>query len=438
MDVSRDGLEPALRAAVAEELQALVQVAEQTGRPIPSVQSQRLAGRAKAAEEMERWTAEAVSRGDSPLTDDEEKDLIARVLERLFSGTVGLDQLLSREDVTDIFVNGWDDVRVWTRDGAEERVAPVVSSDEEVIELVRTLGHRAGHLEREFTPAAPLLDLQLAGGARLAAMAWVSDRPYISLRRHSGDDMDLDELQARGMFDAGLATLMGALVGARQNLIICGPAGVGKTTLLRALLFTCDDDERIIVLEDEPELQLGRSRHLNHVVSAFARGANTEGAGTVSLADLSRATKRHRPLRVVVGEVRGEEVVDMMEAITQGVTGSMCTIHAETAAGLFQRIGLYAKHYPIDRIPSLVAVAVDVVIVLGTDTEGRRAVSEVLLVDDRHDPELHQPRTHPLFVRDRETGRAVPNPTSPMPVDLLDELAGHGYDPSLHTAEQAS
>ena len=125
-------------------------------------------------------------------------------------------------------------------------------------------------------------------------------------------------------------------------------------------------------------------------MSLFGRSPNSEGAGGVTLADLSRASKRHQPRRVVVGEVRGEEVVDMFEAMSQGIRGSMCTIHADTAYGLFERLPSYAKTYPVDRLMGLAALALDLVVVLGLDHRRRRVVREVLLVES-FDPRCSAP-----------------------------------------------
>lgn len=425
-------LEKSLRAAVARELKEITERAERGGDRKPTPLDQRMAGRSIALRELEAWTSAAIASGQIPLTGPEEVELVDRVLEWVFTGTVGFEELLSRPDVTDIFVNGWDDVRVWRADGAEERVEPFVTSDEALVDLVRQLAARHGHQEREWTTARPILDLQLQAGYRLAAAGFgVAARPYVTIRRYLSLDMTLDDLVERGALDPGLRSLFEAMVAARKNLVICGGQGTGKTTLLRALLFCCEPDERIVVIEDEPELQLAESTHLDHVVSLYGRSPNSEGAGGVTLADLSRASKRHQPRRVVVGEVRGEEVVDMFEAMSQGIRGSMCTIHADTAHGLFERLPSYAKTYPVDRLMGLAALALDFVVVLGLDDERRRVVREVLLVDS-YDADVQRPRSHQLFVPDPHTGRAARNPTSPMPAGLLDELAGFGYDPALH------
>lgn len=184
-----------------------------------------------------------------------------------FSPAPGLDQLLERPDVTDIFVNGCDDVRLVTIEGDTERADPIAATDAELVEMIQTLARRGGHMEREFTPSRPILDLQLPDGSRLAAAAWVTKRPYLTVRRHLLVDADQKDLVARGMYDEGLASLLSALVRARRNILIAGGQGVGKTTLLRALLHECRPDERIVVLEQEPELHLDESpgRH-DHVL----------------------------------------------------------------------------------------------------------------------------------------------------------------------------
>lgn len=292
-------------------------------------------------------------------------------------------------------------------------------------------------MEREFTPSKPILDLQLADGSRLAAAAWVTKRPYLTVRRHLLVDADQDDLVGRGMYDRGVASLLAALVRARRNVLIAGGQGVGKTTLLRALLHECRQDERIIVLEQEPELHLDAmpGRH-DHVLVFMERGANTEGVGAVTLADLGRAIKRFTPRRIVVGEVRGPEVIDMLEAMTQGIAGSMCTIHADSSWSVFPRLPVYARaggrDWSTGDVLQLAALALDVIVFLSRDREGRRVISEIRHVQC-FDGGSGQVVTDEWFHPD-EDGHAVRNHAAPIPVRLLDELVDHGYDPSLHEA----
>lgn len=227
------------------------------------------------------------------------------------------------------------------------------------------------------------------------------------------------------------------MVRARWNLLICGGQGVGKTTLMRALLHECDPSERLVVLEQEPELHLDHdaTRH-NQVLVFMERSPNTEGVGGVSLADLSRVIKRFSPGRIVVGEVRGPEVIDMAEAMSQGIAGSMCTLHADSSYSVFARMAVYARSSGRDwktaDVMQLAALALDAVVFLNRSRDGRRVVAEIRRVE-HFDVDANQVVTDVWF-QPGPDGPAVPNPTSPIPVALLEQLVEHGYDPSLHTS----
>ena len=430
-----DELAASLRRTVADEIGEYLGRSSDAGSRVPDELDQQQMARAILRRELDARSRAALRLGESPLSADEEDMLLERVLATAFSAAPGLDALLRRRDVTDIFVNGCDDVRLVTVGGDTIIGEPIAGSDAELIEMIQTLARRGGHMEREFTQSRPLLDLQLPDGSRLAAAAWVTKRPYLTVRRHLLVDADQDALVDRGMYDHGIASLLAALVRARRNVLIAGGQGVGKTTLLRALLHECDRDERIIVLEQEPELHLDAmpGRH-DHVLVFMERGANTEGVGAVSLADLGRAIKRFTPRRIVVGEVRGPEVIDMLEAMTQGIAGSMCTIHADSSWSVFPRLPVYARaggrDWATGDVLQLAALALDVIVFLTRDRTGRRVVSEIRHVQG-FDSGSGQVVTDEWF-HPGECGHAVRNHAAPIPVRLLDELVSHGYDPTRH------
>ncbi len=420
---------------VADEIGDYMSMAAADGRALPSEMDQQQMASAILRRELDQRSVAAMRHGEQPMTPDEEDLISDQVLETAFSAAPGLDRLLQRLDVTDIHVNGCDDVRLSLISGRTEFAEPLARTDEHLIEMIQTFARRGGHMEREFTPNRPILDLQLPDGSRLAAAAWVTKRPYLTIRRHLLVDADQTELVRRSMYDRGLQSLFRSLVKAHKNVLVAGGQGVGKTTLLRALAHEFDPDDRVIVLEQEPELHLDSmpGRH-NQVLVFMERLANTEGVGAISLADLGRAIKRFTPQRIIVGEVRGPEVIDMLESMTQGISGSMCTIHADSSLSVFPRLPVYARaggrDWTTSDVLQLAALALDVIVFLGRDRAGNRVVSEVRYVQ-RFDNDSGQVVTDEWFTPDRD-GRAVRNPTAPIPLRLLDELVDHGYDPSLH------
>jgi energy-coupling factor transporter ATP-binding protein EcfA2 len=179
----------------------------------------------------------------------------------------------------------------------------------------------------------------------------VSARPTVSIRRHRYADLSLDDLCHMGAMDPAVRSLLAAAVRARKNIVVSGAMNSGKTTLLRALAAEIDPRERIVTIEQAFELGLdtGSTRHPD-IVALEARPANVEGEGRIPVADLVRRSLRMNADRVIVGEVLGDEVLPMLNAMSQGRSGSMCTIHAESSAGVFRRISSYAVQAP-ERLP---------------------------------------------------------------------------------------
>jgi pilus assembly protein CpaF len=440
-----DKLDVRLRRIVAAEIGEQAARREQDGlAPLDYLDRRHLARSILRRELDDQWRA-AQQRGEMTLTPEEEDRIIESVLGSVFSQLPGLDTYLARQDVTDIFAVGCDNVRVRTIGGEEHRVEPIAASDDDLILQIQALARKGGRLgldslgtqiEKEFSPARPLLDLQLSDGSRLAASAWVSARPVVTVRRHPLVDADQSVLvSAWKMYDEGVASLLSAAMRARLNILIAGGMGRGKTTLMRALLHECPPDERLVVLEQEPELQLAidGERH-DHVVEFVERPANMEGQGAVTLADLTHAVKRHAPDRIVVGEVRGPEVMFMLEAASDGIAGTMCTLHAQSSRQTFEKLVNYARRggATFDRgdVLQTAAFALDLIVYVDLTPDRRRVISEITQVCD-YDVEHKQVITNEWFVPGPDKA-TIRNPDAPIPIDMLDRLVEHGYDPDLH------
>jgi len=338
---------------------------------------------------LEREAQARLRRGLAPAGDDDDLAIAGAVHDRLF-GLGRLQPLLDDQRINDIAVNGCDRVFVTYRDGRRERSDPVADSDAELIELIRLAAARIGRTERRFDAAEPELNLQLPDGSRLHAIRDVSGRPCVSIRRHRFELSFLDELVALGTLGRPLAQLLASAVRARKNIVVCGATGAGKTTLLRALVNEIDPVERLVTVEDSLELSIDRFADLHpDVVALEARQANIEGRGGIELEQLVRMGLRMNPDRVMVGEVRGPELVPMLLAMTQGRDGSMCTIHAASARHVFDRALMYGLlppyGLPVEASAHLFASAVDFVVFVGdtaarTDGGRARTVQTVLEV----------------------------------------------------------
>jgi pilus assembly protein CpaF len=414
-----------LRAAVAAELTSRTTSSMLTvGRRLDR-QDQGALARDLINQQLERHAQECLAEGKPVLSEDEEEALARAVFDRIFN--LGrLQPLLDDERVQEVLANGHDQVFVEYEDGTKVQGPPLAASQGEFIELLREIGRRYGLSEREFNPGRPSLNLQLPDGSRLFAVAWVCDRPCLAIRRHRLMKVTLPDLERLGAVDGNLRSFLAAAVRARKQIIIAGATGVGKTTMLRALASEIPPSERIITIETELELGLDRFPELHpDCVALEAREANVEGVGTVTAADLVRMSLRMRPDRVIVGEVRGAEVIPMLNAMSQGNEGSMCTLHADSSATAFNKLALYAmqapERLPLDATALLAASAIDLVVFIsrrGND----RFVASVRQVVGSDGPRVV---TNELFAPGAD-GRAVQ--AMPIPASLLDEVVAHGYD----------
>jgi Flp pilus assembly CpaF family ATPase len=428
------GLEADLRRSVVDALAEFVGETEAAGHPAPSEADRRVRARGVLRRDIDGHIRAAQQRGEDVLSAEDEEALIERVVGSVFSPLPGAEPYLARADVTNIMAIGNDPVQLRLISGERVVAEPMVERDGDLIDLLQVAARRAGHAEKEFSETRPMLELQLRDGSRLAASAWITPRPYLSIRRHPLMRAHHSDLVALGEYDQGIETLLRAFVRARWNGMICGATDAGKTTLLRAMLEDVDGDEWPVTLESDPELRMDERPGPVRWRAFYERGPNAEGQGELTLAELSLRLKRHHPTRVIVGEVRGPEVITMLEAMTSGQRGSWCTMHADSPGGVFPRLFVYSAraegNWDREHVYSLGALALDVVIFLDNATDGRKVIAAVRHVES-YDPFTGQVVYGDWFVPAPD-GAAMPNPESPIPVELLDELVAHGYDPGLH------
>ena len=376
----------------------------------------------------------AAEGGRPALSWEERQDLVEALEARLF-GAGSLQQLLEDDSVENIDINGYRNVFVEYADGTSARVPPVTASDEDLIETVQTLAAHEGLSSRPFDVANPRVNIRLADGSRLYAVQAVTPFPAVSIRKHRYLRVRLKDLVAGGSLDEELAEFVSALVRARKNVMIAGATSAGKTTLLRALAGEIDPAERLVTVERSLELGLhdDEAGHPN-TVPMEERLPNTEGLGAVSMAQLVQASLRMNPSRVIVGEVLGDEVVTMLNAMTQGNDGSLSTIHANSSADVAHKIATYALQAP-ERLPweatvNLVAGGLDFIVFLRRVKTGdgqRRIVESVRELAGVEDGQL---KTNELWGRDGRAGPGGPvRRFASVQIACHDDLVDAGWRP---------
>jgi pilus assembly protein CpaF len=310
----------------------------------------------------------------------------------------------------------------------------VADSDDELVELVQILGAHSGLSSRPFDSANPQLDLRLPDGSRLSAVMGVCARPTVSIRRARLGKVFLSDLVGTGTMTQEVAEFLEAAVAARKNIMIAGSTNSGKTTLLRALANEISPTERLVTVERALELGLGEFADLHPNVVAFEeRLANSEGVGAIAMSDLVRRSLRMNPSRVIVGEVLGEEIVTMLNAMSQGNDGSLSTIHANSSMEVFNRISTYAiqstERLPIEATHMLIAGSLNFVVFLRKRNEysigGRlvravESIREVTGIDGRV-------LSSEVFAMSPD-GVAVAH----APVECIADLEAAGYQQRVH------
>jgi pilus assembly protein CpaF len=328
---------------------------------------------------LERVVGHLVSREGPVLSNRDRAALIRRVVDEAL-GLGVLEPLLADEDVTEIMVNGAGDVFI-ERAGRIERVDTRFTSEDQ---LYQTIDRIVSAVNRRVDESSPMVDARLPGGERVNVIIppLSLSGPVVTIRRFPRP-YRLEELVAKGSLDPVMAAFLAGCIRARLNVLISGGTGSGKTTMLNSLSAFVPPGERIITIEDSAELSLQQQ----HVIRLESRPANVEGHGEITIRDLVRNSLRMRPDRIIVGEVRGGETMDMLQAMNTGHEGSLCTVHANSSDDAILRLETLASmselNIPSDSLRDQINGAIDVIIHLARTADGARRMVEICTLASR-------------------------------------------------------
>ena len=310
----------------------------------------------------------------APLSASDKAQLIQDVSDDIL-GYGPIDPLLRDDDVSEIMCNGPDSVYV-ERDGLLTK-DPVTFVDES--HLRRIIDKIVGQVGRRIDESTPMCDARLPDGSRVNAIIspLTIGGPFLTIRKFKADPLQIDDLIRFGTLDANAARFLQACVLGRLNIIVSGGTGTGKTTTLNVLTSFIPEGERIVTIEDAKELQL----HQDHVLCLESRPANIEGRGQVTIRDLVKNSLRMRPDRIVIGECRAGEALDMLQAMNTGHDGSLTTVHANTPRDTLSRLEtltlMAGFDLPVRAIREQMASAIDLIIQIGRLRDGSRRVTHV-------------------------------------------------------------
>ncbi|RFU86243.1 CpaF family protein [Streptomyces triticagri] len=325
---------------------------------------------------LERVLGHIISREGPVLSTSQRSQLIRRVVDEAL-GLGVLEPLLEDASVTEIMVNGPDAIFVERAGRVEQLPMRFASNDQ----LMQTIERIVSTVNRRVDESTPMVDARLPSGERVNVII-----PPLSLTgatltiRRFPKPYKLSELIRLGSLDEQMLMLLSGFVRARFNVIVSGGTGTGKTTLLNSLSALIPDHERIITIEDSAELQLQQA----HVIRLESRPPNVEGKGQITIRDLVRNSLRMRPDRIIVGEVRGGETLDMLQAMSTGHDGSLATVHANTAEDALMRLmtlgSMSEVKIPFEALKDQINSAIDVVVQLTRFADGSRKITEIALL----------------------------------------------------------
>jgi pilus assembly protein CpaF len=324
--------------------------------------------------EIRKVVHELLTREAVPLNLDEREDLVEQILDEIF-GLGPIEPLLKDPTVSDILVNTSRQVYI-ERNGKLELTDVRFKDDRHLLQIIDRIVSAVG---RRIDDSSPMVDARLADGSRVNAIIppLAIDGPHMSIRKFKRDVLSAPDLMRSGSLTPAMLELLQGVVKARLNVLISGGTGAGKTTLLNVLSESIPANERIVTIEDSAELQLRQP----HAVRLETRTANVEGAGAVTQRLLVINALRMRPDRIIMGECRGAEAVDMLQAMNTGHDGSLTTLHANTPRDALARletmISMAGLNLPEKGMRQQIASAIDVIVQVGRLSDGRRKVMSI-------------------------------------------------------------
>ena len=328
----------------------------------------------RARDEIQQITARLMVEESVPLSLRQRKVIIQRIEDEVM-GLGPLEPLLADKSISDILINGSQNIWIERR-GKLEKTNITFTDD---MHLMNTIDRIVSAVGRRIDESSPMVDARLADGSRVNAIIppLAIDGPSVSIRRFSVELLSIDELIKFETITPQVAQVMQAIVKARLNVLISGGTGAGKTTTLNILSSFIPHDERIVTIEDSAELQLQQP----HTVRLETRPPNIEGKGEVSARDLVRNSLRMRPERIIVGEVRAGEALDMLQAMNTGHDGSLTTVHANTPRDALSRIenmvSMSGVNFPSHALRTQIASAINIVMQVSRLEDGARKITSL-------------------------------------------------------------
>ena len=321
----------------------------------------------------------------------------ADITDQVYSAIRGLgilDSIIHDDTITEVMINGPDHVFI-EQNGKVRRISDTFENEQKLEDIIQRVVGMAG---REVNQANPIVDTRLPDGSRVnVVLPPISLKgAIVTIRKFSKEPMTIAKLIEYGSIAQEIADVLEILVKAKYNIFICGGTGSGKTTFLNAVSHFIPKDERIITIEDSAELQI---EGLDNLVSLETRNANTAGVGAVTIRDLIRSSLRMRPERIIVGEVRGAEALDMLQAMNTGHDGSLSTGHANSTKDMLSRLETMvltgAEGLPLDAVRQQIASAIDIIIHLSRLRDRSRKTMEITEVTGYENGQI---QLNPLYV----------------------------------------